>query len=289
MDAPRSTSTSESPPAVAWRIGTMGFSYEDWSGPFYPLSMKSGDWLSWYARHFDTVELDTTFYAAPTPDRVARWTAVTPDEFCFCLKTPRAITHDAPLAVGAAPMREFVEVCRGFGSKLGAILIQFAPSFMADQFGVLDAFLATLPEDLNFAVELRHRSWGTPDTLRMLHERRCAFVSAEYSVRPARVFATADFLYLRWIGIHHQFPRYGQELLDPTEPLTWWKGAIDAVLPKVRRVFGLFNNDYAGYAIGTANRFKRMVGLPVREPSIMRTSGLFDQIVPLDRIDSGRR
>src|SRR4051794_31063264 len=84
--------------SIEWRIGTMGFSYEDWSGPFYPRSMKSAEWLAWYARHFNAVELDTTFYAAPAPDRVARWAASTPEDFCFSLKTPRGITHDSPLA-----------------------------------------------------------------------------------------------------------------------------------------------------------------------------------------------
>src|SRR4051812_12469860 len=181
MDAPSSTAPSDISRSIDWRIGTMGFSYEDWSGPFYPRSMKSGDWLSWYARHFNAVELDTTFYAAPAPERVARWTASTPEDFCFCLKTPRAITHDSPLSAGIEPMRQFIDVCRGFGQKLGIILIQFAPSFMADQFRELDGFLRTLPEDVRLAVELRHRSWGTLDTLQMLHDRRCAFVSAEYA------------------------------------------------------------------------------------------------------------
>ena len=178
----------------------MGFSYEDWSGPFYPLAMKSGDWLEWYSRHFNAVELDTTFYAAPTPERVARWAAVSPDDFRFCLKTPRAITHDSPLVSGVLQMQQFIDVCRGFGEKLGAILIQFAPSFMADQFRALTDFLETLPADVSIAVELRHRSWGTPDTLKMLHDRRCAFVSAEYSTRPARVFSTAEFLYIHPLG-----------------------------------------------------------------------------------------
>jgi uncharacterized protein YecE (DUF72 family) len=259
---------SPADPKIDWRLGTMGFSYDDWTGPFYPPATKAGERLGWYAGFFDTVELDTTFYAAPPPERVARWVAVTPDHFRFCLKTPRAITHDTPLSAGTKPMADFVEICRGFGSKLGVVLIQFPPSFMADQQPSLDAFLATLPRDMRYAVELRHRSWGTPRTLEMLHEHGCAFVSAEYAERPARVFATSDFLYIRWIGVHHQFSKYAQEQKDPSDDLKWWHEAIRAALPKVRTVWGFFNNDYAGYAIATANRFKKMLGQDVQKATL---------------------
>jgi uncharacterized protein YecE (DUF72 family) len=269
MDAPKS-------PQVNWRLGTMGFSYDDWTGPFYPEGTKAADRLTWYSKFFDTVELDTTFYAAPPPERVAKWVTGAPEHFRFCLKTPRAITHDSPISAGAAPMRDFVEICRGFGQKLGVVLIQFPPSFQSDQGHDLEKFLATLPADTQFAVELRHRSWGTARTLQMLHEHRCAFVSAEYAERPGRVFATTDFLYVRWIGVHHQFPKYVEELKDPTDDLKWWKQAIEPVLPKVKTVWGFFNNDYAGYAITTANRFKRLIGEPVSEPVLTKTPGLFD-------------
>ena len=77
-----------------WRIGTMGFSYADWAGVFYPPGTKAGDYLEHYAQYFDTVELDTTFHAAPPPERFRRWAEVTPDGFRFCMKMPRAVTHD---------------------------------------------------------------------------------------------------------------------------------------------------------------------------------------------------
>lgn len=254
--------------AVDWRLGTLGFSYDDWTGPFYPPGTKSSERLSWYAGFFNTVELDTTFYAAPPPERVAKWVSATPDDFRFCLKTPRAITHDAPIAAGAAAMREFIEICRGFGPKLGVILLQFPPSFMADQADALNAFLSGLPRDMRFAVELRHRSWGTARTLEMLHEHRCAFVSAEYADRPARVFATSDFLYVRLIGTHNRYPRYVEELRDPSADLKWWHQAIDVALPKVKSVWAFFNNDYAGYGIATANRFKALLGQEVQKATL---------------------
>lgn len=282
---PMTVSTDATPPpgvetdslaaATAWRVGTMGFSYDDWNGPFYPSSVRQADRLSFYARHFDSIELDTTFYATPPADRVARWAAAVPDGFRFCLKTPRAVTHEGHLAGNVAAMRQFEDAVRGFGPKLGAVLIQFPPTFTADRFAETESFLATLPSDIRFAVEFRHRSWGTPDALRMLYDRQCSFVSAEYAARPVRVFATADFLYLRGVGVHNQFPKHEAELVDPTDRLEWWREAVQRTLPKVKVIYGFFNNDYAGYSIATANRFKRMLGLPTREPRRVETMELF--------------
>lgn len=258
----------------------MSFTDPDWSGAFYPESLKQGEWLAYYSRHYNAVELDTTFYAIPPPQRVQRWRDVTPPDFRFCLKTPRAITHDRPLPAGMTEMLQFLDVCRGFEQKLGVVLIQFAPSFTAVRFADVDRFLGGLPNDIRYAVEFRDRSWGSPDTLRMLHAHGVSFVSAEYASRPSRVFATADFLYLRWIGVHDRYPRHERELADVSDALAWWQQAIGAALPKVRAVWGFFNNDYSGYSPATANRFKRMIGLEAREPTEGKTFGLFDTELP---------
>lgn len=265
MDAPSPASSHAH--SVDWRIGTIGFSYDDWVGPFYPPGRKQADFLAFYARYFDAVELDTTFYAVPPVDRVRRWADTTPDSFRFCVKTPREITHDTPLVAAAALMEKFIDVCRAFGQKLGPVLIQFAPSFEVNQMAGLDRFLSGLPSEVRFAVELRHRSWGRTETLHLLHHHRCAMVAAEYVSRPGRVFATTDFLYLRWIGGHGRYAVHNREQEDVTPKLEWWRQTISAALPQVEAVWGFFGDDYAGYSIGSANRFRRMAGLDVREPS----------------------
>jgi uncharacterized protein YecE (DUF72 family) len=262
---------------VNWRIGTMGFSYADWSGPFYPPGLKNGDWLGYYAKHFNAVELDTTFHAAPPPERFDRWAAATPDGFRFCPKLPRAITHDNPLAGGGPATDDFLRSARRLGPKLGVVLIQFAPTFEANQFAAVDRFLAALPADVRFAVELRHRSWGTPETLHMLHERRCAFVAAEYATRSARAFATADFLYVRLVGVHGTYPTHQAEAVDPTDRLAWWHATITHALPKVKEIWGFVNNDYAGYSPATATRLKQLFGLETRDLMLGKTPGLFGQ------------
>src|SRR3954462_370546 len=110
-----------------FRLGTIGFGYDDWSGPFYPKSVRSGDWLSFYARHFNSVELDTTFHAMPDASRVRRWADAMPDAFPFCVKTLRRGPRDLPLGRAGDPMRRFLEVVRELGDKLGAVLLQFSP------------------------------------------------------------------------------------------------------------------------------------------------------------------
>src|SRR5205823_1024258 len=108
------------------RIGTIGFAYPEWQGVFYPGSVAQTDRLAAYAQAFDTVELDTTFYAIPPRERVEKWAGAVPAGFTFCVKTPRAITHDAPLGQGVGGMRLFLEALEPLreAGKLGPVLIQ---------------------------------------------------------------------------------------------------------------------------------------------------------------------
>src|SRR4051794_9334945 len=209
-----------------WRLGTMGFGYDDWSGPFYPPGVKSADWLSFYARYFNAVELDTTFHAAPDAARVRRWADAVPDDFRFCVKTPRAVTHDLPPDRAADAMVAFLSTVAELGPKLGAVLLQYPPHFTAEQSGRLDAFLGRLPRtlsnvpNLRLAVELRNRTWGTRATLDLLRRHGVALVLAEYRTRPRRLFVTAaDFVYVRWVGEHGRFSAHRQEQADVSESL----------------------------------------------------------------------
>ena len=258
----------------------MGFSYADWAGVFYPPGTKAGDYLAHYARYFDAVELDTTFHGTPPPERVRRWADATPDDFRFCAKAPKTVTHEG-LARAEAPMSEFLDALRAFGPKLGVILLQFPPSLTVEALSPLAALLATLPPDVRFAAEFRHPSWESPGQVErvfeVLAEHRCAWAGADYAQDPWDLHATTDFLYVRWIGHHHTFARTDREQVDVTERLTWWaKRIADAAKQRpVDAVWGFFNNDFAGYSVGTCNRFKAIVGQPVRRPTPQDRSELF--------------
>ena len=109
-------------------MGTQGWSYEDWNGRFYPTGVRAADRLEVYARAFETVEVDSTFYALPPPERFASWRDRTPDGFMFTLKLPREVTHDARLH-DLRPALRFCDAARVLGSRLGPMLIQLPPDF----------------------------------------------------------------------------------------------------------------------------------------------------------------
>lgn len=246
---------------VDWYVGTMGFSWRDWSGPFYPTHLASGDYLSYYSRVFNAVEIDSTFYGTPRPDTVRRWAAITPPGFKVCAKVPRLITHELELAAAQPVMKGFLDTIRLLEDRLGVILIQFPPSYKITEIHSLAEFLRNLPEDLKFAVEFRHRSWFSDTTEQLLNEQGVAWAATEYEQLPKRIYPTTTFLFLRFIGRHHRFKEHVQEQVDPTEQLVWWRDQIQEHLDGVAEVFGFFNNDYSGFAPATANRFKSLVGL----------------------------
>ena len=248
-----------------WYIGTMGFSYQDWSEVFYPPDMDTRDYLSYYSRIFNAVEIDSTFYGIPKAEYVQRWAATTPDDFKFCVKVPRLITHDMVLSGTQGLVAEFVNMMRLLEEKLGVILIQFPPSFKADQSALLDDFLGELPGGVKYAVEVRHRSWYTAEakTEEILRQHGVAWAATQYPGLPRLIHQTARFVYTRWIGRHGSFERHSVERLDRSGELKAWLELFRRVENQVEAIYGFTNNDYAGFAPGTANRFKEIAGLPV--------------------------
>ena len=262
-----------------YRVGTIGFSYADWKPAFYPPATRSGDFLAAYAQVFDTLELDTTFHAIPPADRVAKWAAATPPGFTFCPKTPKQITHENPLAFAAPVMRQFLRALAPMhtAGKLGPILIQFPPALTVADFDNVARFLKDLPPDHRYAVEFRNHTWQTDSTAGLLADHRCALVAADYAGQdgsgpapptPFPIRLTTDFLYLRFIGVHQQFSPLDHERVDMTPRLTWWLEHIRLAIaeapftgsPGPTEIFALFNNDFAGHAPATANRFRQLVG-----------------------------
>jgi uncharacterized protein YecE (DUF72 family) len=257
---------------MIWKIGTIGFSYTDWRKVFYPEGTPVSEFLSAYATAFDALELDTTFHAIPPQERVQKWADAVPTGFTFCVKTPKQITHDAPISFGTRPMKEFLDTLRPMqrADKLGPILIQFPPTFPAAEFKNVETFLNDLPTDFRYAVEFRNASWENQRTFDLLKHYRCAWVAADYADDPFPIHATTDFLFVRFIGIHKQFAVYDHERIDMTERLGWWHEQISVAAPMPRTVFTFFNDDYAGHAPATANRLRGIVGLPAGRAEVGR-------------------
>jgi uncharacterized protein YecE (DUF72 family) len=251
---------------MKWYIGTMGFGYKPWQGVFYPDKLPKAQQLGYYATRFNALEMDSTFYGTPRATSVEKWRQETPEEFRFCPKAPRDITHDLRLAAASQSLlMGFLDTMRLLGDRLGPILFQFPPDFTAAERDALAAFLPWLPRDLRFAVELRHKSWWSEETANLFRAPSVCWAAADYIFLPKEIRRTADFLYLRFLGRHGRFDEKTHEQVDKTEELGEWRARIEAHEAEAPLVYAFFNDDYAGHAPATANRLKRLLGQPVEE------------------------
>lgn len=249
--------------SLNWYLGTMGFSYKDWEGVFYPQGLDSRHYLAYYSQVFNAVEMNSTFYGTPRPEYVQRWAQTTPPAFIICPKMPRQITHEKRLLKATTEADAFLDTMRLLQDKLGPVLIQLPPDFARDKLGVLFAFLRRLPRDLRYAVEFRHRSWHAASTGQLLQDYEVAWVSTEYIHMPQRVYVTADFIYVRWLGRHGTYEAIDHERVDKTSRLRRWLHDIEQRQEEgVHTVYGFFNNQYTGFAPAACQRLKRLLGLP---------------------------
>jgi uncharacterized protein YecE (DUF72 family) len=257
----------------------MGWSYADWSGVFYPAAAPSRDYIALYARTFDTVEIDSTFYATPREAQVRQWGRVTPENFLFCPKVPRQITHERRLVEAQEPLAEFVRIMSLLGPKRGPMLLQMPPDFTRQELGALQAFLPALralnDPTARFAIEFRHRSLIGPDVSALLSEHGVALANADYAPMPRRFEITADFVYLRLIGRHGAYPSHREPQADRTPDMRRWAASLRAGEARLSAAFVFCNDDYEGYAPVTVNRFKALVGLPARQTPSDAQGSLF--------------
>jgi uncharacterized protein YecE (DUF72 family) len=240
-------------------IGTSAWTFPDWVGPFYPPGTRGAAMLPFYARHFRTVEVDSTFYGAPRESAVRAWRERTPEGFVFSLKVPRDITHDALLKDQEGPMAAFLERVRLLGPKLGCVLVQLPPFFTGDHLGHLSEFVRGLPGDQEFAVEFRHRDLFREETYDLLRAHRVAMV---HTHRARRTLLTADFHYVRWLGTRTDpFPDFSREHRNRDEEHARWAVLFRELPPDLRRVYGYFNNHYTGHSPAAARAFMKRIGM----------------------------
>jgi uncharacterized protein YecE (DUF72 family) len=255
-------------PAIPnFSIGTSGWSYKEWEDVFYPPGEKSK--LSFYARYFKTVEIDSSFYAYPKEGMVHGLARFTPDDFVFSAKLPKLITHEKKLDMGKgvhSDLIRFLGVMRPLveRGKLGPVLIQLPPSFSYEKdVKKLDGFLGSLPGDVSFAVEFRNLSWLRPESYDMLRRAGVAnTIVDEPLLPPDTVVTSPDFAFLRWHGRNDK-PwydyRYKQEELDP------WVGKVREVTAKVKKTYGYFNNHFRGAAVENALQMLEKLGDATKE------------------------
>ena len=237
------------------RVGCSGWNYAHWrNGVFYPPRCAARNWLRYYAREFETVEVNTTFYRLPRRDAVARWVEETPEQFTFAVKVSRYITHVKRLREVGEHLPLLYERIEPLlrSPKLGPLLWQLPPTFRAD-FDRLAQALEHVHDGHRHAFEFRHASWFCEELYTLLREHGVALVIGD---RPeVNAFQahelTADFTLVRFhSGTRGRNGNYSHgELDDWAVRLAGWSKEVD--------VFAYFNNDWEGFAIENARYLRR--------------------------------
>ena len=275
-------------PDALLRIGTSSFSWKDWVGPFYPPGTAAGAYLTHYATQFDTVEVDTTYYALPRARLVDGWREKVPDGFLLNAKFPKSIVHagktwkpDPTRVLDPDATYEdrdvFLETMRRLGPKLGTLLIQF-PYFNRAAFPSdgpflerLDPFLRDLPKDgFRYVVEIRNKAWVKPDLLDVLRRHGVSLALVDHAWMPHgdEVTKTLDPVtgpdcYVRLLGdrkgIEQITTTWEKEVLFHDERMERWARLVVGMMKRGIRSLVYVNNHYGGHAPSTVRRLREMI------------------------------
>jgi uncharacterized protein YecE (DUF72 family) len=235
------------------RIGTSGWHYKHWRGPFYPEKFPESKMLEFYTRHFDTVELNNTFYRLPTVNGLQTWRESTPADFRFAAKGSRFLTHMKKLKDPEPGAAKFFDSVERLGEKLGPIVFQLPPWWEVNS-QRLAGFLEILPPKHRYAFELRNPTWHTPEIYRLLRRHNAAFCIFEIAGFHTNFELTADFTYVRLHGPGDKYQgSYSPDILKS------WAARIRHWQSDLRAVYLYFDNDQSGYAVHNARELKNLL------------------------------
>ena len=252
-------------------VGTAGFSYADWKGPFYPPDTRQSAMLEEYARHFPVVEINSTYYAIPEPERVNAMARRTPASFLFNVKANKEMTHE--IGDGSKVFEDFRRALRPLEDhgKLGCVLAQFPWAFKrSNENADYLRKLARRLDGLDVVVEFRNDQWDSDETLDLLSSAGlgyCCVDEPRLRGLPApRVALTSGVGYLRmhgrnadnwWAKGRESWERY--DYLYSEEELAEWLSGVENLSENSDRVYVIFNNHYKGQAPANAHTFEQML------------------------------
>ncbi len=265
------------------RIGCQGWNYDDWTTKadgetvFYPRGTKSNEMLALYAEIFDSIEVDSTFYAIPPDSTIENWYKKTPENFTFSLKLPQEISHNYALHEDSfAVLDEFCERISALKEKLAVVLIQLAPQFEANKENAqnLRKFLAHLPKEIRFAVEFRERQWLIDWTFEELEKNKVALALVEGSWIPRELTfqaiekLTTDFTYIRFMG-ERDLTAFDKIYRNQDANLKMWADEIKKINSIENFIY--FSNFHEGHAPASANKLKNLLGQKTNDASSLET------------------
>lgn len=246
-------------------VGTSGWQYKHWKHVFYPEKLPQRLWLPFYSEHFQTVEVNNTFYNLPARSVFEQWEHTAPKDFVFALKMSRFLTHLKRLHDPAEPVHRFMERADALGDKRGPILLQLPPTYGAAP-DLLDDTLSLFTPDVRVAVEFRNPTWFSNQAKELLERHGAALCLADSPRRKQPIWKTAEWGFVRFHeGSGRHAPGFERDVLQR------WIALISEMFGATADVYVYFNNDAGGYAIRDAITFAELAettGLrPTRVPS----------------------
>lgn len=233
-------------------IGTSGWSYKHWQGPFYPKALPTDRWLQHYAQCLKSVEINSSFYHRPNPQTLADWYASVPDDFIFSAKASRYITHMKKLKEPEQGLTAFLHRISILGNKLGPLLFQLPPRWQCNV-ERLSSFLDGLSNEFRYAFEFRDPSWFCGQSYELLSRHEVALCIYDLNGFLSPKELTTDFTYVRLHG-----PETSYQGVYDTETLSDWSRTFSKWSGEGLRSFCYFDNDQAGYAVKNAQSLQAM-------------------------------
>ncbi|WP_166040164.1 DUF72 domain-containing protein [Sphingosinicella sp. YJ22] len=235
------------------RIGCSGWNYKHWRELFYPKGLAARRWFAFYAEHFDTVEINNSFYRLPAPETFDKWREQAPPGFCYAVKANRFLTQAKKLKDCEEPLARMMPPFRHLGDRLGPILYQLPPQFKLN-LERLESFLELVPRDVINVFEFRDKSWYVPETFDLLERFDASFCVHDMPGSASERRAVGAAAYVRFHGTSGKYwGRY------PDEALLGWTDWIVGQARSGRSVWCYFNNDIDAHAIHDAQTLKTMV------------------------------
>jgi uncharacterized protein YecE (DUF72 family) len=234
------------------RVGTSGWNYRHWRGLFYPADLPAKRWLGYYAQHFDTVEINATFYRLPSQAAVAAWREAAPPGFIYAWKASQYITHAKKLLDPAEPLARVYAPMAALGGTMGPVLLQLPPQlrFNPDR---LAQFLLQLPTGHRHTMEFRDPGWYVDATFELLAKHDVALCLSDHRAAPAPWVRTASFVYIRGHG-----PAGDYRGAYSDEALATWTAQISAWRALGCDAYAYFDNDIGGAAPFDAHRLRAL-------------------------------
>jgi uncharacterized protein YecE (DUF72 family) len=235
-------------------IGTSGWHYKHWKDVFYPPGTAGSEMFAFYAKHFNTVEINNSFYRLPSEQTFENWRASAPAGFCFAVKASRFITHMKKLKDPVPSSEKFFLAADRLGEKLGPVLFQLPPRWKLN-LERLSEFIASLPGGHRYVFEFREEDWHVTPVFELLRKHNAGYCIHDFANMRVLPEITADFAYVRFHG--------------PTEAKYWgsysdadlrgWAERIESWRNRVSVVYAYFNNDPGGEAVRNASTLKQMI------------------------------